>query len=92
MHQMICHRLAIDEHIIEEDDDGLLQDGLEQLIHGCLECRWSVTQTKRHHSKLVMPLMRSECGFVDVSLLHQNLMIALHQIQLGEPSSSIQFV
>lgn len=77
---MVFHRFAEDKHIVEEDDDELTQERLKKLIHGFLERRGCVTEPEGHYPKLIMSLMRSKCSLVDVLFLHQDLVVALHQI------------
>ena len=92
MKKMINYHFAVYQYIIKEDDDMLAQVGLKQLVHRCLERGWCIAQSKRHHSKLIMLVMSSKRCFTNVLLVHQDLMIPLHQIQFREPASASEFI
>lgn len=76
---------AINQDIIEENDDEFAKKWLQQIIHGCLKGRGGVAKAERHDSKLIMAHVCAKSSFMDISLVHSDLMESLTKIQLGEP-------
>ena len=79
---MSLKRGAIDQNILEEDDNELSEIWSEKRVHGDLEQRGRIAQSKQHYFKLVMAVMCPECGLIYVILLHSYLMVPLQQIKL----------
>lgn len=61
----------------KKNGDKFAEEGFKVLVHGSLECGWSIAQAERHDSILVMALVGSKNSFGDVGRLHENLVEAL---------------
>jgi hypothetical protein len=72
---MCCPRRAVDENVVEEDEDETAEERPEHIVHQGLERGWRVRQAEWHHQKLVEPIVRPECRLVDVIRVHTHLMI-----------------
>lgn len=77
MSQVILICLVINQNVIKENNDKVAQEGFEDIIHGCLKRRRSITQAKWHHMELILAVVSSESYFGYTFFLHQNLMITL---------------
>lgn len=83
---------AINKYVIEEHCDIFSQKRPECVIHGRLECRRHVTESKRHDSELIMAQMSSKSRFMNIFVGHADLMKSLTQIELGEARRLPQIV
>ena len=83
---------AVDEYVVEEDEDEAAQEGAENVVHQCLECCWGVAQPERHDEELIEPIMGSERHLFHISWVHANLMIARAEVSLGEEPGAIQLM
>lgn len=79
--KMICEIFAVDKNVIKKHNDKFSVERSKGFIHHCLEGGRSIAQSKGHYAKFIMPVMSAECHFIDVSFLHQNLVIALKQVE-----------
>lgn len=69
-----------------------MKEGLQEVIHGGLECGWGVAEPKWHDFEFIMVLMRAKHSLRDISFCHSYLMESLTQIQFGEPESTTKFI
>lgn len=69
--------LTVNHDVVEEDDNKFAQVRFECVVHGGLEGRGGVTETKWHNTKFVVALVRAKCSFGKVEIRHTNLMKTL---------------
>ena len=62
--------------VIKEDQYEFSQEGFQNAIHQCLEGGRGICEAKRHDSKLVMPMVRHKCCFLNVLPVHSDLVIS----------------
>ena len=84
--------LGIDQNVIHKDHDKLIQIGLEYPMHEVHECCWGIRQSKGHHCKLKVPIMRPERCLRDICLSNPQLMVTSAKVYLGVDSRSSQLI
>ena len=67
--------LAIDEDIVEVDDDAGIEEVSENFIHESLKCGWRIAESERHDQEFEVSVLGSKCCFWFISLAHLNLVI-----------------
>ena len=87
---LLCSR--IDENIIYENNYKLIQIRSKDSVHIIHKNSRGISQSKRHHGKLIMPIPCSKSRFGYILLLHSYLMISRSQIDLREHSCTSQLV
>ena len=70
MSQMVFKGLAVNQYIIEEDDNEFTQVGLKRCVHQCLKRGGGIAQAKGYNTKFIMPLMSVEDCFMNVFFIH----------------------
>ena len=65
---------------------------MEDVVHHPLECLSRVAEAKRHGEGLEEAKGRNDRRFGDVRRIHQSLVVAFDQVQLGEDGSTIVIV
>jgi hypothetical protein len=75
---------AVDQDVIEEDEDAAAEKRLEDVVHQRLEHRWRVGQAERHHQELKVSVVCPERRLVDICSSNMHLMIARAQIKLSK--------
>jgi hypothetical protein len=88
MLQMLRPGVAIDEDVVEEDQD----EAPEHVVHQRLESSRCVCQAKRHDEELEEGLMCSECDLRYIGGVQKNLMITGPQVDPGEETCVAEFV
>ena len=48
----------------------------ENSIHQMLKCGWSIRHPEWHNQKFELAPLNSECTFVNICILHRNLVIS----------------
>lgn len=61
--------LAVYHNVVKEDKDKPVEEGLQDNVHECLECRWGVAQPEQHHQEFVEAFMRAKCRIMDITRL-----------------------
>jgi hydrogenase maturation factor len=92
MLEMFHLRCAVDEDVVEEDEDEAAKKVAEDAVHHSLERRGSVREAERHDQELEVAVVCSERRLGDVVRVHQHLVIATAEIQLGEDTGTLEFV
>ena len=54
------------KYIIEKNDDKFAQMGMEDVVYGCLEGGWGVSEAERRHEELVMAIVGAKICFVGI--------------------------
>jgi len=85
-------RVAEDQDVIEEDEDAVMQERPEDVVHDCLERGQGISQPERHDQELVEPIMRLKRRLGNVSGEHPDLVVPRAEVQLGEEAGSEQLV
>jgi len=75
MSEMICPCLAVDEDVVEEDEDESAQVRPKNVVHERLERRRRVAEAERHHQELVEAVVGAERGFVHIFRPHPHLVV-----------------
>jgi hypothetical protein len=92
MVHMLRKTTAIDQDIVEKNQNKSTKKRLKEVIQKPLECGRGVCQPKGHYEKLVMALMRPKSGLRYILRTNSDLMIAGAQVQIRKNSSPKQFV
>jgi hypothetical protein len=58
MLQVFRHRAAVDEDVVEEDEDEAAEESPEHLIHQRLEGGRRITEAERHHQEFILAIVR----------------------------------
>ena len=66
VHKVILLGLGINQYIIQENDNGLVEEGLKDSLHEAHEGGRGVCETKGHNGKLITSITGFEGGFVYV--------------------------
>ncbi|GBG63984.1 hypothetical protein CBR_g40227 [Chara braunii] len=74
---------AIDEDIIEVDDDTDFEEVAEDVIHCRLECGGGVRESEGHHKEFVVPESGTEGGLVGILLADADLVEATAEVNIG---------
>ncbi len=64
----------------------------EHAVHGALEGRGGVGQSKEHYSRFEQPFGCFESGFPFVSLLNSDVIVSPLYVELGEEGSSLELL
>ena len=72
-------------HVVKKQNDETTMVWAEEGVHGHLKRRRCIAQAKRHHGELIVTVMSSEGGLVNVILMHQNLVVTLLKVELSKP-------
>ena len=78
---MVSPRWAVDQDVVEVDNDKVVKKVAEELIHGPLERRRSIAQAKRHNAKLVGAIARRESSHGHAVGGHGYLVVAGTEVQ-----------
>ncbi|BAU01026.1 hypothetical protein VIGAN_11017800 [Vigna angularis var. angularis] len=89
---MLSLCLRVDENIIYKNDHKLVQVWPKDAVHIIHEHRRSVCYSKWHHYILVVSITRPKSSFLDVVLLHPDLVIPRTQINLREHRCPMQLI
>ena len=81
---MFFYTSAEDQDVIEVHDDELVEEWLEDLIHGTHECSRSVGQAKREDSPLEVTVTSAKRGLVHILIFNADLVVARAKVNLGE--------
>jgi hypothetical protein len=92
MVHMLGKTAAIDQDIVEEDQDKSTKKRLKEVIHKPLEGGRGVRQPKGNYEKLVVALMHPKSGLWHILRTNSDLMIAGVQVQLRKNPSPKQFI
>src|SRR6478752_8408428 len=75
---------AEDENVIEIDDDKVVQELAENVVHQILEGSWGVGQSEGHNAILVVAIARTKGRFPFVAVRDPHKVVAAAEINLGE--------
>lgn len=84
---MSLEGLIVDEYVIKENNYELTKEWFQQFVHGSLEGRWHITETKGHTSIFIMPMVGLKWCLMNVSFSHVYPVESLLQIQFSKPST-----
>lgn len=83
---------AVDQDVIEEDENKATKYGFEDSVHESLEGGRCVRYTKRHDSELIMTFVSSKSCILNIIRVYADLMIASFEIELGEDVGTVDLV
>jgi hypothetical protein len=89
---MVYLGFSIDEDIIKENQDKMMENRAEDMVHEALEGGGGVTQTKGHDQKIIVALMSVKGSLGNVGLFHTYLVIAQAKIKFGKELGATQFI
>jgi hypothetical protein len=92
MVQMCSPRTALNEDVVKENEHELAKEWTKDQIHESLKCCLSVGQSKRHHPKLKMPAVCTECCFLNILRVHPHLVRVGSEIELGEEVCTMKLI
>ena len=67
---------GIDEEVINVDNDELVQEGSEQVLHHCHEGGRRVGQAKRHYPEFIVPIASSKSRLFHIIWVDAYLVVA----------------
>ncbi|EOX94184.1 Uncharacterized protein TCM_003614 [Theobroma cacao] len=88
MGSMFIIILRINQDVIDEYYHKLIQVWMEHPVHKIHKNCRGISQTKRHHQKLIMPITRPEGSLRYILLLNPQLIVPRSQINLREYHST----
>ena len=80
---------AVDQDIINVDNNAYIEEGFQDVLDQSLECCWSVGESKGHDFVLIVTISSAESGFLNVILMDLDLVISPTQIDFGEDRGSL---
>ena len=89
---MVLFILAVDEDVINVDNDKLVKVGSEDILHKSLEGSWGIGETKRHDSELIMTIVGPEGSFLHIIWMNADLIISPMKINLREYLGMVESV
>lgn len=92
MNQVIVQSYAIDQDVVKEYSDEVTEIWPKNIFHCRLKWGRSIAQAKWHHPEPVMAMVRAKSRFVNIILMHQNLMITLEKVEFREPMCTAKFI
>jgi hypothetical protein len=92
MLQMLLLSATVNHDVVEVDQDKLVNEGAEDVVHESLKGVWSRCQAEGHHSELIVAIAGGEGGFVDVIWCQRYLMIAREQVHRGEVLCTLELI
>jgi len=90
--EMVRPALAVNQNIVEENEDKPAEVSAEHVVHERLESRWGVAQPERHDQELVEAVVGAERRFVDILRPHPHLVIPRPKVELGEEARAMELV
>ena len=81
---------AVDDDVVQEDEDAAIEQVAEALVHQVLEGGWRVGQPHRQHCPLEVTVASAECRLLAVCLGQWDLVEARAQVDLAEVLGSLQ--
>ena len=78
--EMVLWRLAVDENVIQVNQDALPYLLGKDLVHERLEYCRSIRQTKQQDLEILESLWGPKCRLLTIFGLYPNLIVALHQV------------
>ncbi|KAK4718124.1 hypothetical protein R3W88_016462 [Solanum pinnatisectum] len=82
----------VDQYIVNERNHKHIKVLSKHYIHQFHKSSWSISQTKRHHQKLIMTIPSLESHFWNVIFFHPQLVATRPKINLGEVTHSLKLV
>ena len=73
---MLLNVTAVNEDVIEKNQDKLASDLPKQVIHRGLKRRWSIRQSEGHYNKLVVTINCTKSCFGYVFLGYSDLVVS----------------
>ena len=84
MLNVIFFIVAVDEDVIEIDNDEDVQVGPERIIDEALEGGWGVGQAERHHEVFELAVPGTKCCFPLMPLCDSNEVVTVLEIDFGK--------
>ena len=84
--------LAIDEDVINVDNDTNIEKRFEDVLDQSLKCGWSIGESEWHDLVLIMTISSAESGFFDIILVDSDLMVTPAKIDFGEDGCALKSV
>jgi hypothetical protein len=75
MGEMCLPGFYIDGNIVKENQEKMMEERMEDMIHETLKSRRSITEAKWHKQEVIVTLMCSECSLGNALFLHTNMVI-----------------
>src|ERR1044072_4421766 len=92
MGSVIFQGCAVNQDVVEEDDDSLAQQGSKNVIHCGLECRRRIAQSKWHDPVFIMSVVSAEGCLWHILWSNPDLMEAGGEVEFRENPSLSQFI
>ncbi|GBG64604.1 hypothetical protein CBR_g45661 [Chara braunii] len=92
MSEVLLKGTAVDQDIVEVDENVLLQDVPEDVVHCPLKGSGSISEAKWHHRELVVAESRSERGLRLVGCSDADLMVTATKINLRKEAVACEAV
>src|SRR5687767_10267817 len=86
---MLLLGFAINENIIQENDDEGVQVRGEDRLHEMHESSGCIGEAEGKDKEFIMAVSSSECGFRNIIGMDSDLMISRPKIELAEPLLSV---
>jgi hypothetical protein len=78
--EMSLPSVALNEDVIEEDQNKLLEVRLQECIHETLEGIWGIAKSKRHYREFIMAFMSPKSSLQDIYFIHPYLVIVIVKV------------
>ena len=66
---------AVDQDVVEEDEDKATEEGSQHIVHQCLKCCRGIAEAERHDKELIESVMGSERHLRHVPRVHAHLVV-----------------
>ena len=84
--------LAVHQDVVKIDDDELVKQIVEDIVHQRHKSRRSVSQAKRENSKLKMSKTRAKSCLVNISRSDADLVVSGTEINFGKDLGTLELV
>src|SRR6185295_7679132 len=84
--------LAVNQDVIKIDNDELVKQIVEDIVHQRHKSRRSVSQAERENSKFKMSKMRAKSRLVNVSRSDADLVVPKTEIDFGKDLGTLELV
>jgi hypothetical protein len=89
---MVFPWFGVDKYIIKIYNHEVVDKSRECFIDISLECRWSISETKRHHQIFEMTVSGPESGFLLITFSNTDSMIYIFEIEFSKLDGSCKSV
>jgi hypothetical protein len=92
MLRVFFHGLAVDQDVVQVNDNALLKECSKHRVHTPLECSWCIGEPERHHQELEVTETRPKCGLLDILLSNSDLVVPTTKINLRKDSGTAKAI